>query len=111
MAVREKLVDRTVVDREAMPRQHAQGADLGGEGDPAARPGDPGLLEDLEALNSVGQPSPLDHVRRIIVFIVNGHATWQNVLWAVGIALVLWIVVDILAAAARSDRVVGDRRE
>jgi NTE family protein len=29
------------------------------------------LVEDLEALSSVGQPTPLDHVRRIIVFIVN----------------------------------------
>src|SRR5208283_1001693 len=28
-------------------------------------------LEELEALNILGQPTPLDHVRRIIVFIVN----------------------------------------
>jgi NTE family protein len=31
-------------------------------------------VEDLEALNSVGQPTPLDHVRRIIVFIVNSRS-------------------------------------
>jgi NTE family protein len=31
-------------------------------------------VEDLEALNSVGQPTPLDNVRRIIVFIVNSRS-------------------------------------
>ena len=32
------------------------------------------LVEELEALASVGQASPLDHVRRIIVFIVNSRS-------------------------------------
>jgi NTE family protein len=32
-------------------------------------------VEDLEALASVGQASPLDHVRRIIVFIVNSRSS------------------------------------
>jgi len=32
-------------------------------------------VEDLEALASVGQPTPLDHVRRIIVFIVNSRSS------------------------------------
>ena len=36
----------------------------------------------------------------IIGFIIHKQANWQNVLWCVGIALVLWVVVDILAAAA-----------
>ena len=36
----------------------------------------------------------------IIAFIVHKQANWQNVLWCVGISLVLWVVVDILAAAA-----------
>ncbi len=36
----------------------------------------------------------------IVVFILQGTATWQNVLWAVVIGAVLWIVVDVLAAAA-----------
>jgi NTE family protein len=32
-------------------------------------------VEDLEALASVGQSTPLDHVRRIIVFIVNSRSS------------------------------------
>ncbi len=36
----------------------------------------------------------------LIGFLVNGHATWQNVLWCLGIVVVVWLVVDILAAAA-----------
>jgi threonine/homoserine/homoserine lactone efflux protein len=36
----------------------------------------------------------------IIGFIIHKQANWQNVLWCVGISLVLWVVVDILAAAA-----------
>ena len=33
------------------------------------------VVEDLEALASVGQPTPLDNVRRIIVFIVNSRSS------------------------------------
>jgi len=36
----------------------------------------------------------------IIGFIIHKQANWQNVLWCVGIVLVLWLIVDILAAAA-----------
>ncbi len=36
----------------------------------------------------------------IIGFIINAHATWQNVLWCVGIVVVVLLVIDILAAAA-----------
>ena len=32
-------------------------------------------VQDLEALSSVGQPSPLDNVRRIIVFVVNSRSS------------------------------------
>ena len=32
-------------------------------------------VEDLEALSSIGHPSPLDNVRRIIVFIVNSRSS------------------------------------
>jgi NTE family protein len=32
-------------------------------------------LEDLEALNSVGRPTPLDEVRRIIMFVVNSRSS------------------------------------
>ena len=32
-------------------------------------------IQDLEALESVGQPSPLDNVRRIVVFIVNSRSS------------------------------------
>jgi NTE family protein len=32
-------------------------------------------LEIMEALQSVGQPTPLDHIRRIIVFVVNSVST------------------------------------
>ncbi|MGA8031624.1 MAG: patatin-like phospholipase family protein, partial [Casimicrobiaceae bacterium] len=33
------------------------------------------VLDDLEALSYLGQPSPLDHVRRIIVFVVNSRSS------------------------------------
>jgi hypothetical protein len=36
----------------------------------------------------------------IIGFIIHKQANWQNVMWCVGIVLVLWVIVDILAAAA-----------
>jgi NTE family protein len=32
-------------------------------------------LEDMEALTTLGEPTPLDHVRRIIVFIVNSRSS------------------------------------
>ncbi len=32
-------------------------------------------LEELEALKMVGQPTPLDHVRRIVVFVVNSQSS------------------------------------
>ena len=32
-------------------------------------------MEDLEALNSLGLPTPLDDVRRIIIFIVNSRSS------------------------------------
>ena len=40
-------------------------------------------LEMLEALHEAGQPTPLDHVRRIIVFVVNSLSSpptnWDSV--------------------------------
>ena len=33
------------------------------------------VLEAAEALNILGQPTPLDHVRRIIVFVVNSRSS------------------------------------
>jgi len=33
------------------------------------------ILETFEALHSVGQPTPLDHVRRIIIFVVNSRSS------------------------------------
>ena len=33
------------------------------------------IIESFEALHSMGQPTPLDHVRRIIIFVVNSHSS------------------------------------
>jgi NTE family protein len=33
------------------------------------------IIEAYEALHSLGQPTPLDHVRRIVVFLVNAHSS------------------------------------
>ena len=46
------------------------------------------VLEAAEALNILGQPTPLDHVRRIIVFVVNSRSSpkssWDEVEHAPG---------------------------
>jgi NTE family protein len=36
------------------------------------------FIETFEALHEAGQPTPLDHVRRIIIFVVNSTATPSN---------------------------------
>ncbi len=40
----------------------------------------------------------------IVVFILGGHATWQNVVWSVSAAAVAWLLIDILAAASPAAR-------
>ncbi len=40
----------------------------------------------------------------IVVFIVGGHATWQNVVWSVLASVVAWLVIDVLAAASPAAR-------
>jgi NTE family protein len=54
----------------------------GGVADNVALRGVLDIVEGFEALHLLGQPTPLDHVRRIIIFVVNSHSspktTWDE---------------------------------
>jgi NTE family protein len=54
----------------------------GGVADNVALRGVLDIIEGFEALHLLGQPTPLDHVRRIIIFVVNSHSspttTWDE---------------------------------
>jgi NTE family protein len=54
----------------------------GGIADNTALRGVLDIVEGFEALHLLGQPTPLDHVRRIIIFVVNSHSsprtTWDE---------------------------------
>ena len=44
----------------------------------------------------------------IVVFLVNGLATWGTVLWAIVIGIALWLIIDVLAAAEAAEPVPAD---
>jgi NTE family protein len=52
----------------------------GGVADNVALRGVLDIVEGFEALHLLGQPTPLDHVRRIIIFVVNSHSS-PNTTW------------------------------
>lgn len=44
----------------------------------------------------------------VLVFLMIGHATWQNVAWTVFWVLVAWLVIDAVAAAGRAGDTAGE---